>query len=308
MAFANMNAIFTVLRKVENTLNSYPTKCESLNTLSLKSKINYLNRDTAKLRKELTRATKRLNDKDSFISKLMREIGTLKGTNAKLALENLELRNKVNKSNENLKKSNEKFLEVKLTHLVNLKSKDENFNTYKIKMEERVSKCVAHYEEKLAQKDNYIDKLKSKRGVAAEDVVVAPPPTASDYESEEYELPAQKCAAYPEYGWVHCKKGECGHRRAPEKARRKSNRLKKKGGKGPNISFGDSYKNCNIANNTLVNVQVDNSKKKLNINPEFMRAYNEKLARFAAESRGEDPNQVIQQKTGSITWPMADVD
>jgi chromosome segregation ATPase len=301
MAFANMNAIYTVLRKVENTLNSYPTKCESLNTLSLKSKINYLNRDQTKLRKELTRANKRLNDKDAFISKLMREIGTLKSNNAKLTLENLDLKNKA-------RKTNEKFLELKLTHTANLKTKDEHMAAYKIKMEERVTKCVAHYEEKLAQKDNYIEKLKSKRGVAAEDVVEKPPPTASDYESEEYELPAQKCVAYPEYGWMHCKKGECGHRRAPEKARRKSNRLKKKGGKGPNISFGDSYKNCSIANNTLVQVQVDKSKKQLHLNPEFMKAYSAKLASFAAESRGEDPNQVTRKEVGRVTWPMADVD
>jgi chromosome segregation ATPase len=301
MTSANMNAIYTVLRKVEKTLTSFPTKCESLNTLSLKSKINYLNRDSAKLRKELTRAEKRLKDKDAFISKLMRENVALKAKVATSALEKIEF-------NAKAQRSNEKFLELKLAHKISLRSKDDNFSAFKVKMEERVQKCVSHYEEKLAQKDNYIEKLKSKRGVDIEDSVAKPPPTESDYESEEYVLPAEKCAVYPEPGWPACRNGKCSHRRAPEKARRKSRRLKKKGGKGPSINFGDSFENCNIANNHLVNVQIDNSKKKLNINPEFMKAYGDKLARFAAESRGEDPNQVTRKEVGRVTWPMADVD
>jgi chromosome segregation ATPase len=301
MASTNMNAIYTVLRKVEKSLNSFPTKCESLNTLALKSKINYLNKESSKLKKELTRAEKRLKDKDSFITKLMRENMALKTRSQKLALESVAIQHKVDKSNN-------KFLELKLAHKVSLKTKDDNFSTYKTKMEARITKCVSHYEEKLAQKDQYIEKLKSKKSVIVEDSVGAPPPTESDYESEEYELPAQKCAIYPEYGWMHCKNGTCSHRRAPEKARRKTRRLKKKGGKGPNISFGDSFKDCNFASIAQAQICVDNSKKKLNITPEFQRAYNAQLARFAAESRGEDPNQVIRQKTGSITWPMADVD
>jgi chromosome segregation ATPase len=301
MASVNMNAIYTVLRKVEKSLTSFPTKCESLNTLSLKSKINYLNKDSAKLRKELTRAEKRLKDKDAFISKLMRENVSLKAKAAASALENVELKNKV-------ARSNGKFLELKLSHVNSLKSKDNNFAAYKVKMEERTKKCVNHYEEKLAQKDNYIEKLKAKRGIDTSDSVARPPPTESDYESEEYELPAQTCAVYPQPGWPQCKNGKCGHRRVPEKARRKSNRLKKKGAKGPNISFGDSFKNCNIANIAQAQICVDNSKKKLHITPEFQQAYNAQLARFAAESRGEDPNLVTRKEVGRVTWPMADVD
>jgi chromosome segregation ATPase len=297
MAVVNMNAFYTVLRKAEKTLALLPEKCESLNTLSLKSKINYLNRENGKLRKEKIRAEKRLNDKDAFITKLMREIGTLKGKNAKFALENLELKNKVDRSNN-------KFLELKLSHKISLKTKDDNFTTYKKKMEDRVQKCVSHFEEKIAQKEKYITELKSKKGVIVEEAVGAPPPTASDYESEEYELPAQQCAVYPAPGWPQCKNGKCGHRRVPEKARRKSNRLKKKKGASANISFGDSFKDCQFVNN----VNVDNSKKSLHMNPQFMSAYSASLARFAAESREEDPNQVLRQKTGSITWPMADVD
>jgi chromosome segregation ATPase len=297
MASTNMNAIYTVLRKVEKSLNSFPTKCESLNTLSLKSKINYLNKESTKLKKELTRAEKRLKDKDSFITKLMRENMTLKARSQNLALENVEIKNKV-------EKSNNKFLELKLTHKISLKTKDENFATYKTKMEERITKCVSHYEEKIAQKDNYIEKIKAKKGVIVEDSVRAPPPTESDYESEEYELPIEKCAVYPEYGWMHCKNGKCSHRRAPEKARRKTRRLKKKGGKGPSIKFGDTFKDCQFTNQ----IHVDNSRKTLHISPEFQRAYNVGLARSIAECRGEDPNQVVRQKTGSITWPMTDVD
>jgi chromosome segregation ATPase len=297
MASANMNAIYTVLRKVEKSLTSLPAKCESLNTLTLKSKINYLNRDSAKLRKELTRANKRLNDKDAFISKLMREIKTLKDRNSKFALEHVELKNKVDKSNN-------KFLELKLSHKISLQTKDSNFATYKTKMEERITKCVSHYEEKLAQKDNYIEKLKSKRGVIVEDSVGAPPPTESDYESEEYELPVEKCAAYPEYGWMLCKNKTCSHRRAPEKARRKTRRLKKKGGKGPSIKFGDTFKDCQFTNQ----INVDNSRKTLHINPEFQRAYSIGLARSIAECRGEDPNLVTRKEVGKVTWPMTDVD
>jgi chromosome segregation ATPase len=292
-----MNAIYTVLRKVEKSLSSFPTKCESLNTLSLKSKINYLNMESKKLHKELTRANKRLTDKDAFISKLMRENVSLKAKVAASALENIELKNKV-------RRSNEKFLELQLSHKISLKTKDENFSTYKIKMEERAKKCVNHYEEKLAQKDNYIEKLKSKRGIDTSDSVAKPPPTESDYESEEYELPAQKCAVYPEPGWPQCKNGKCGHRRAPEKARRKSNRLKKKGGKGPSINFGDSFNNCQFTKQ----IHVDNSKKTLHINPEFQRAYNIGLARSLAECRGEDPNLVTRKEVGRVTWPMTDVD
>jgi chromosome segregation ATPase len=292
-----MNAIYTVLRKVEKSLNSFPTKCESLNTLSLKSKINYLNMESKKLHKELTRANKRLTDKDAFISKLMRENVSLKAKAAASALENIELKNKV-------RRSNEKFLELQLSHKISLKTKDENFSTYKKKMEERTKKCVDHYEEKLAQKDNYIDKLKSKRGIDTSDSVAKPPPTESDYESEEYELPAQKCAVYPEPGWPQCKNGKCGHRRAPEKARRKSNRLKKKGGTGPSINFGDSFKDCQFTNQ----IHVDNSKKTLHINPEFQRAYSIGLARSIAECRGEDPNLVTRKEVGRVTWPMTDVD
>jgi chromosome segregation ATPase len=297
MAIVNMNAFYTVLRKVERTLTLLPEKCESLNTLSLKSKINYLNRENGKLRKEKIRAEKRLKDKDAFISKLMREIDSHKAAKAKFAVDNLELKNKVDKSNN-------KFLELKLSHKISLRTKDDNFTTYKTKMEDRITKCVSHFEEKLAQKDQYIEKLKAKKGVIVEDAVVAPPPTASDYESEEYELPAQKCVVYPNPGWAQCKKNECGHRRAPEKARRKSNRLKKKKGACASINFGDKFKDCKFE----TNVNVDNSKKTLHMNPQFMAAYNDKLARFAAESREEDPNQVIRQKTGKITWPMADVD
>jgi chromosome segregation ATPase len=292
-----MNAIYTVLRKVEKSLNSFPTKCESLNTLSLKSKINYLNMESKKLHKELTRANKRLTDKDAFISKLMRENVSLKAKAAASALENIELKSKV-------RRSNEKFLELQLSHKISLKTKDENFSTYKKKMEERTKKCVDHYEEKLAQKDNYIDKLKSKRGIDTSDSVAKPPPTESDYESEEYELPAQKCAVYPEPGWPQCKNGKCGHRRAPEKARRKSNRLKKKGGTGPSINFGDSFKDCQFTNQ----IHVDNSKKTLHINPEFQRAYSIGLARSIAECRGEDPNLVTRKEVGRVTWPMTDVD
>jgi chromosome segregation ATPase len=297
MASVNMNAIYTVLRKVEKSLNSFPTKCESLNTLSLKSKINFLNKENAKLRKENIRAEKRLKDKDAFISKLMRENVSLKEKYKKQIVENMEIKNKV-------EKSNNKFLELKLSHKISLKTKDENFATYKTKMEARVEKCVNHYEEKLAQKENYIEKLKSKRGVDTSDVVEKPPPTASDYESEEYELPAQKCVVYPAQGWMDCKKGECGHRRVPEKARRKSNRLKKKRGKGPSIKFGDSFKDCQFTNQ----IHVDNSRKTLHINPEFQRAYNEGLARSIRECRGEDPNQVPRKEVGRVTWPMADVD
>jgi chromosome segregation ATPase len=297
MASTNMNAIYTVLRKVEKSLNSFPTKCESLNTLSLKSKINYLNKESSKLKKELTRAEKRLKDKDSFITKLMRENMALKAKSQKMALENLEIKNKV-------EKSNNKFLELKLSHKISLKTKDENFATYKTKMEERITKCVSHYEEKLAQKDQYIEKLKSKKSVIVEDSVGVPPPTESDYESEEYELPAQKCVVYPNYGWMDCKNGTCNHRRAPEKARRKTRRLKKKGGKGPNISFGDSYKDCKIVNQ----VNIDNSRKQLHINPEFQRAYGIGLARSIAECRGEDPNLVTRKEVGRVTWPMTDVD
>jgi chromosome segregation ATPase len=297
MAIVNMNAFYTVLRKAEKTLALLPEKCESLNTLSLKSKINYLNRENGKLRKEKIRAEKRLKDKDAFISKLMREIDSLKGKNAKFALENLDYKNKVDKSNN-------KFLELKLSHKISLKTKDENFATYKKKMEERITKCVSHYEEKVAQKEKYITELKSKKGVIVEASVAAPPPTEADYESEEYELPVQQCAVYPAPGWPQCKNKTCGHRRVPEKARRKSNRLKKKEGASASINFGDSFMDCQFVHN----VNVDNSKKTLHMNPQFMSAYNDKLARFAAESRGEDPNQVRRQKTGSITWPMADVD
>jgi len=300
MASTNMNAIYTVLRKVEKTLSLLPPKCEDLNTLSLKSKVNYLNRETAKLRKELTRAEKRLKDKDSFISKLMKENMSLKTKCANFALEHVDLKNKI-------ARSDNKFLELKLSHKLSLKTKDENFASYKSKMEERIQKCVSHYEEKLAQKDNYIEKLKSKKGVSADDSVSAPPPTESDYESEEYELPVQKCAVYPEPGWPQCKSGKCGHRRAPEKARRKSNRLKKKGGKGPSINFGDSFKDCQFVKVAPGQMNV-NASKNLFMSPEFKQAYGASLARFAAESREEDPNQVIRQKTGSITWPMADVD
>jgi chromosome segregation ATPase len=292
-----MNAIYTVLRKVERSLTSFPTKCESLNTLSLKSKVNYLNRETAKLRKELTRAEKRLRDKDAFISKLMRENVSLKEKNKKNILENMEIKNKV-------ERSNNKFLELKLSHKISLKTKDDNFATYKMKMEERIQKCVDHYEEKVAQKDNYIEKLKAKRGIDTNDSVERPPPTESDYESEEYELPAEKCAVYPAPGWPQCKNGKCGHRRAPEKARRKSNRLKKTRGKGPSINFGDSFKDCNF----VKNVQIDSSKKSLHISPEFMKSYGASLARSIAECRGEDPNQVRKKETGKITWPMTDVD
>jgi chromosome segregation ATPase len=297
MASTNMNAIYTVLRRVEKSLSSFPTKCESLNTLALKSKINYLNKESSKLKKELTRAEKRLKDKDSFITKLMRENMALKAKSQKLALENLEIKNKV-------EKSNNKFLELKLSHKISLKTKDDNFATYKVKMEARIEKCVAHYEEKLAQKDQYIEKLKSKRGVIVEDSVGAPPPTESDYESEEFELPAQKCAVYPEYGWMVCKNGECGHRRVPEKARRKSRRLKKKGGKGPSINFGDSFKDCKFVNQ----INVDNSRKQLHITPEFQKAYGIGLARSIAECRGEDPNLVTRKEVGRVTWPMTDVD
>jgi chromosome segregation ATPase len=297
MASANMNAIYTVLRKVERSLTSFPTKCESLNTLSLKSKINYLNKENAKLRKENIRANKRLNDKDTFISKLMREISSLKAKNASLALENVNHKGQAHRSNE-------KFLELKLSHRISLNSKDSNFAAYKGKMEEKINKCVNHYEEKLAQKDNYIEKLKSKRGIDTSDSVERPPPTESDYESEEYELPVQKCAVYPEPGWPQCKNGKCGHRRAPEKARRKSNRLKKKGGKGPSINFGDSFKDCKFVNN----VNIDNSRKQLHISPEFQKAYGAQLTRSILECRGEDPNRVIKQETGKITWPMTDVD
>jgi chromosome segregation ATPase len=297
MANINMNAFFTVLRKVEKTLDLIPTKCESLNTLSLKSKINYLNRDTAKLRKELIRAEKRLKDKDTFISKLMRENVSLKEKNKKQILENLEIKNKV-------ERSNNKFLELKLSHKISLQTKDTNFSTYKTKMEERITKCVSHYEEKLAQKDQYIEKLKSKKSVIVEDSVGAPPPTESDYESEEYELPAEKCVAYPAYGWMHCKNNSCNHRRVPEKARRKSNRLKKKGRKGPSINFGDSFQDCKFVNK----INVDNSRKQLHITPEFQKAYGLGLARSIAECRGEDPNQVHRKETGKITWPMTDVD
>jgi chromosome segregation ATPase len=297
MASANMNAIYSVLRKVEKSLISIPTKCESLNTLALKSKVNYLNKENAKLRKETTRADKRLKDKDAFISKLLREIGSLKEKNKKQILENLELKNKVDRSNN-------KFLELKLTHKISLKTKDENFASYKTKMEDRIKKCVDHYEEKIAQKENYIEKLKSKRGVDTMDSVERPRPTESDYESEEYELPAQKCAAYPQPGWPQCKNGTCGHRREPEKRRRKSNRLKKKGVKGPSINFGDSFKDCQFQ----TNVQVDNSRKTLHINPEFMKSYGEGLARSIRECRGEDPNAVTRKEVGRVTWPMMDVD
>jgi chromosome segregation ATPase len=297
MAIVNMNAFYTVLRKAEKTLALLPEKCESLNTLSLKSKINYLNRENGKLRKEKIRADKRLKDKDAFISKLMREISSLKAGKQKTALETLELKNKVDRSNT-------KFLELKLTHKVSLKTKDDNFTTYKNKMEERIKKCVSHYEEKIAQKDQYIESIKAKKGVIVDASVVAPPPTEADYESEEYELPVQQCAVYPAPGWPQCKNKTCGHRRVPEKARRKSNRLKQKKGASASINFGDSFKDCQFVNN----VNVDNSKKTLHMNPQFMSAYSEKLARFAAESREEDPNQVMRQKTGSITWPMADVD
>jgi chromosome segregation ATPase len=297
MASVNMNAIYTVLRKVEKSLTSFPTKCESLNTLSLKSKINYLNKESMKLKKELTRAEKRLKDKDSFITKLMRENMALKAKSQRLALESLEIKNKV-------EKSNNKFLELKLTHKISLQTKDANFATYKKKMEERITKCVSHYEEKIAQKDNYIEKIKEKKGVIVEDSVGTPPPTESDYESEEYELPIEKCAVYPENGWMHCRNGKCSHRRVPEKARRKTRRLKKKGGKGPSIKFGDTFKDCQFTNQ----INVDNSRKTLHINPEFQRAYSAGLARSIAECRGEDPNQAKRKEVGSITWPMTDVD
>jgi hypothetical protein len=297
MAFSNMNAFYTVLRKAEKTLALLPAKCESLNTLSLKSKINYLNKENAKLRKENTRADKRLKDKDAFISKLLREIGSLKEKNLKEILENRELKNKV-------VISNQKSAELRLSHKISLKTKDDNFSTYKSRMEERIKKCVNHYEEKIAQKDNYIEKLKSKRGIDTMDSVEKPPPTESDYESEEYELPAEKCAVYPAPGWPQCKQMTCGHRRVPEKRRRKSNRLKKKGEKGPSINFGDSFKNCQFQ----TSVNVDNSRKTLHINPEFMKSYGEGLARSIRECRGEDPNQVTRKEVGRVTWPMTDVD
>jgi chromosome segregation ATPase len=156
MAFTNTNVVYSVLRQVEKSLHLLSSKSEDLNSLSLKSKINYLHRENAKLRKELTRAEKRLKDKDAFISKLMREIGTLKGKNQKFAEENLEYRNKV-------AKSNNRFLDLKLSYTASLKVRDDNHTTYKKKMEERFTKSVSFFEEKLVQKDNYIAELKSNR-------------------------------------------------------------------------------------------------------------------------------------------------
>jgi DNA repair exonuclease SbcCD ATPase subunit len=153
---ANINAIYSVLRKVEKSLSLLPPKCEDLNSLSLKSKVNYLNRETAKLRKELTRATKRLNDKDAFITKLKRENESLKQRNQKIAEENLELKKQA-------RKTSDKFLELKLTHTLSLRSKDDNLNAYKKRMEEKIERSTKYYEGRLAQKDEFIEKLKSDR-------------------------------------------------------------------------------------------------------------------------------------------------
>jgi hypothetical protein len=140
--------------------------------------------------------------------------------------------------------------------------------------------------------------------VIVEDSVEKPPPTESDYESEEYVLPVEKCVVYPAPGWPDCRSGQCNHRKVPETARRKTRRLKKKKGAGPNIKFGDSYKNCQFSNQ----IHVDSSRKTLHINPEFQQAYNASLARSIRECRGEDPNLVTRKEVGRVTWPMTDVD
>jgi hypothetical protein len=157
---ANINAIYSVLRKVEKSLSLLPPKSEDLNSLSLKSKINYLNRETAKLRKELIRANKRLNDKDTFITKLKRENESLKVKQQKLMEENLELKRQA-------KKTSNKFLELKLTHVTSLKLKDDNFNAHKKRMEEKIKSSASYYEKRLAQKDEFIEKLKSDRSKGA---------------------------------------------------------------------------------------------------------------------------------------------
>jgi chromosome segregation ATPase len=170
---------------VEKSLNLLSAKSEDLNSLSLKSKINYLHRENAKLRKDLTRAEKRLKDKDAFISKLQREIGSLKGKNQKFAEENLEYRNKV-------AKSNNRFLDLKRTHSVHLKLKDDNFTTYKEKMEERFIKSVSHFEAKLAQKDNYIAELKSNRSGDAKANIKSGGPSKNKSKNKEKSFEEEK--------------------------------------------------------------------------------------------------------------------
>jgi regulator of replication initiation timing len=324
MAIANMNAFYTVLRKAEKSLSLLPSKCESLNTLSLKSKINYLTRDSAKLRKELTRATKRLNDKDTFILKLKREVSSLKSENKKISEENSTLKYKNSQMHKKAEQSKEAFLEFKLTHTVNLDRKDKNFNAYKIKMEEKFKNCVSHYEaklaqkddyfsEKLARKDNYIDQLKSNRSEGASGSVARPPPTESDYESEEVWLPAEKCAIYPAPGWLDCKNKTCGHRHAPVRTRQKSNRLKKKkGGARANISKGDSFKKemRDIAKSRKEYEDQKWEHSRLSTYPtkDPEKAYADLIALSNKMNRIEDPKPGVRKGVGSTSWVMADVD
>jgi hypothetical protein len=327
MAIVNMNAFYTVLRKAEKTLSLLPSKCESLNTLSLKSKINYLNRDSAKLRKELTRADKRLKDKDSFISKLQREIGSLKEANQRLSTGNANLKRVVERKDQS-------FLELRLSHTLSLKSKDDNFTAYKQKMEEKLKNCVSNYEmklvkkndhflEQIARKDDYIDKLKSNRSENASDSVGRAPPTESDYESEEVWLPAQKCAVYPAQGWLQCKNKTCGHRSAPVRTRQKSNRLKKKGGRQSNINSraawlerekrearaskkeyleaGRRRDEYDAQRGEYLRLSMGYSK-----DPE--KAYADLIALSNKMSGIEDPQPKVQKGVGSTSWKMADVD
>jgi hypothetical protein len=305
MAIVNMNAFYTVLRKAEKSLSLLPSKCESLNTLSLKSKMNYLNMESKKLRKELTRAVKRLNDKDTFIMKLMREKNSLKAANEKLATENKALRYKVSKSDE-------RFLEVRLKHTLSLKTKDEHITTYKKKMEEKFEKCVSNYERKLTQKEDYILELKSRRNKNTNDSVGAAPPTESDYESEEVWLPAEKCAIYPAAGWLECKQKTCSHRHAPVRTRQKSNRLKKK--KGPTRS---NIKKDDLSKELL---KIKKSREEYDSQRgEFVRlsmgyhkdpekAYADLIDLSNRMHRTEDPRPRVQKGVGSTSWLNTDVD
>jgi hypothetical protein len=327
MAIVNMNAFYTVLRKAEKSLSLLPSKCESLNTLSLKSKINYLNRDSTKLRKELTRATKRLNDKDTFISKLHREISSLKEANKKLAAGNAGLKRAVDRKNE-------LFLALRLSHTLSLKTREDNFTAYKQKMEEKLKNCVSNYEaklakkndylsEQLARKDDYIDKLKSNRGKSVSDSVGSAPPTESDYESEDVWLPAQKCAVYPEQGWLQCKNKTCGHRLAPVKTRQKSNRLKKNRGKRPNINSWAAMKEKEKKEERAFKKEAFEAKKRRdeydnlksqhtwqsmcpNKNPE--QAYAGLLATSEKLNRFGEPRPEVRKGVGSTSWLMPDVD
>jgi hypothetical protein len=305
MAIVNMNAFYTVLRKAEKSLSLLPSKCESLNTLSLKSKNNYLNKESKRLRKELTRAVKRLNDKDTFIMKLMREKNSLKASNEKLATENKALKHKVSKSDE-------RFLEVRLKSTLSLQSKDEHITTYKKKMEEKFEKCVLNYERKLTQKEDYILELKSRRNRNANDSVGARPPTESDYESEEVWLPAEKCAVYPESGWLDCKQKKCSHRHVPVRTRQKSNRLKKKkGATRSNIRKDDSSKELLKVKKSREEYDKQRSeylRLSMGSTNDPEKAYADLIALSEKMHRTEDPRPRVQKGVGSTSWLNVDVD